>query len=197
MSDSDPTPAYRGPEIPTSLGNQLQLALGLETRPAVFGDWVEAMAAIADRDDIELGPSTLCTVEDSPHTARFDGRTQHYQCVQDPIILPFLADDIDTVEIETESPVSGDPIKLTVTESAITADPDSVVMSFGVAEDVDGPPDDLPSPILAYSRFCPYGHPFPSHAEYETWAADVDAITMATSLEDTFELARALGRIAQ
>ncbi|MFB6299218.1 MAG: organomercurial lyase [Halobacteriales archaeon] len=197
MSDPDFTTAYRGPEIPTRLGEQLQLALGLDDRPAVFGDWVEALAAIADRDDIEMGPSTLCTVDDSPHKATFNGQVQYYQCVQDPIILPFLAEDIDTVEIETESPVSGDPIELTVTDTEITAEPDSVVMSFGVAEDVEGPPDDLPSPILAYSRFCPYGHPFPSRDEYDSWAAEVDAVTMATSMEDTFELARALGRIAQ
>jgi hypothetical protein len=163
----------------------------------VFGDWVEALAFLAERDDIDVGLETLCTVEESPHEARFDGRTQHYQCVQDPIIVPFLADDIDTVEIETESPVSGEPIELSVTETEITADPEEVVMSFGVAADVDGPPDDLPSPILAYSRFCPYGHAFRSLDEYEAWAADVDAITMATSMDDTLELARALGRIAE
>lgn len=197
MSGSNTPVEYRGPEIPKSLGGQLQLVLGLDNRPEVFGDWVEALAFLAERDDIDVGLNTLCTVDNSPHMARFDGRTQHYQCVQDPIIVPFLADDIDTVEIETESPVSGEPIELTVTETEITADPEEVVMSFGVAADVDRPPDDLPSPILAYSRFCPYGHAFRSQDEYEAWAADVDAITMATSMDDTLELARALGRIAE
>lgn len=199
MSEPTPTPTteYRGPDIPQPLGEQLQLALGLDERPDVFGDWVNALARLAERDSIDLDMNTLCTVDESPHKAMFDGRTQHYQCVQDPIILPFLADDVQTVEIETESPVSGDPISLTVTETEITADQEEVVMSFGVATDVDGPPDDLPSPILAYSRFCPYGHAFRSHDEYETWAAETDAITMATSMADTFEVARALGHIAQ
>ena len=196
MSDSPNTTEYRGPEIPTPLGDQLQLALGLDERPEMFGDWVDALAFIADRDDIDVDLNMLCTIDDSPHKATFDGRTQHYQCFQDPIIVPFLADDVDTVEIETESPVSGEPIELRVTETEIEATPSDVVMSFGVAEDVGAPAADVPSPILAYSRFCPYGNVFLSHEEYETWADEVEAITMATDVEDTLELARAIGNIA-
>lgn len=195
MSESSPPTEYRGPEIPTPLGDQLQLALGLEDRPETFGDWVTALAFLAERDDINVGLNTLCTVETSPHRATFDGRVQHYQCVLDALIVPFLADDIGVVEIETESPVSGESIELTVTETKVISDPSGVVMSFGVAEDIDGPPDDLPSPILAYSRFCPYGHVFSTTEEYQTWEANVDAITMATSLDDALELAQALGRI--
>ena len=196
MSDSPNTTEYRGPEIPTPLGDQLQLALGLDERPEMFGDWVDALAFVADRDDIDVDLNMLCTIDDSPHKATFDGRTQHYQCFQDPIIVPFLADDVDTVEIETESPVSGEPIELRVTETEIEATPSDVVMSFGVAEDVGAPAADVPSPILAYSRFCPYGNVFLSHEEYETWADEVEAITMATDVEDTLELARAIGNVA-
>jgi hypothetical protein len=196
MSDPVHTTEYRGPEIPTPLGDQLQLALGLDERPEMFGDWVDALAFLADRDDIDVDLNMLCTIDDSPHKATFDGRTQHYQCFQDPIIVPFLADDVDTVEIETESPVSGEPIELRVTETEIEATPSDVVMSFGVAEDVGAPAADVPSPILAYSRFCPYGNVFLSHEEYETWADEVEAITMATDVEDTLELARAIGNVA-
>ena len=196
MSDSPNTTEYRGPEIPTPLGDQLQLALGLDERLETFGDWVDTLALIADRDDIDVDLNMLCTIDDSPHKATFDGRTQHYQCFQDPIIVPFLADDVDAVEIETESPVSGEPIELTVTETEIEATPSDVVMSFGVAKDVGAPAADVPSPILAYSRFCPYGNVFLFHEEYETWADEVEAITMATDVEDTLELARAIGNVA-
>lgn len=197
MSDSDTEMEYRGPDIPTALGQQLQVALGLDDRPKTFGDWIEAMAFIANRDDIDVDANMLCTIDESPHKAIFNGQTQHYQCVQDPIILPFLANDIDTVEIETESPVSGEVIRFTVTEANIEADPSDVVMSFGVAEDADAPLEDVPSPILAYGRFCPYGNVFHTHEEYETWAGDVDAITMPTTMGDALELARAVGQVAQ
>lgn len=197
MNEPDTPTAYRGPEIPEPLGDQLRLALGLDDRPETFGDWVDGLVDIARRDGVDLGPDVLCTVDESPHRATFDGRTRHYRCVQDPIILPFLVEEVDAVEIRTEVPTSGEPVELAVTETDIVTDPDGVVMSFGVAESVDGPPEDLPSPLLAYGRFCPYGHAFTTREEYEAWAADVDALTMATSAEETLELARALGRIAR
>jgi hypothetical protein len=51
MSDSTDQTEYRGPEIPTPLGDQLQLALGLDERPETFGDWVNALALFADRSE--------------------------------------------------------------------------------------------------------------------------------------------------
>lgn len=197
-SDSRPdaAPSYSGPTIPEPLGEQLRLALGLDQRPAVFGDWVDALAFIAERDDLDVDLDLLCTTEDSPHRATFDGRTEHYQCVLDAVMVPFLAADVDAVDIETRSPIRDEPVELTVTESDLTATPADAVMSFGVAADATEPAADLPSPILAYGRFCPYGKAFPTREEYEEWAADVDALTMAVSMEDTFELARALGRVA-
>lgn len=197
MSNPESESRYRGPAIPESLGEQVQRVLGLDERPEVFGDWVDALALIADRDGIELTMDTLCTTNDSPHEARFDGETTYYRCVQDPIIVPFLTDDVDTVEIETRSPVSDSSIALTVTESGIDAEPGDAVFSFGVDASVDGPPEDGVTPAFAYGVFCPYGHAFPSEREYEEWAAEVDAITMATSMRDTFEWARALGEIAR
>lgn len=196
MSDSIEGTEYRGPEVLTSLGDQLQFALGLDEPPKTFGDWVNALTFLADRDDIDVDMDMLCTIDDSPHRATFNGQTQHYQCFQDPIIVPFLSDDVDTVEIETESPVSGEPIELRMTETEIEATPPDVVMSFGVAADVEAPPGDVASPILAYSLFCPYGNVFLSQDEYETWAAEVDAITMPTTMEDALELVRAIGRVA-
>jgi hypothetical protein len=197
MSDSDATMEYCGPAIPTPLGNQLQVALGIDDRLETFGDWVEAMAFIADRDDINVNLDMLCTTEESPHRATYNGETQHYQCVQDPIIVPFLAQEVDTVEIETKSPVSGGVIELTVTETYIEADPSDAVMSFGVAEDVNAPPKDVPSPVVAYGLFCPYGNVFRTQDEYEDWAANINAMTMPTTMEDTLELARAVGQIAR
>lgn len=196
MSDSTPTTEYCRPNIPTPLGDQLQLTLGLDGRPETFSDWVDALAFLVDHDNIDVGLDMLCTTDDSPHKATFNGQIQHYRCFQDPVMIPFLTDKVGTVTIETESPVNGDPIELTVTNTDITATPQDVVVSFGVAADVDEPAEDVPSPILAYSHFCPYGNVFTSREEYEEWAADVDAITMATDVQDALELARAIGNIA-
>lgn len=197
MDNSDPGTVYRGPDIPAPLGERLKLALGLDDRPETFGDWVNAMSQIADRDDIDVDLDMLCTTEESPHRARFSGKIQHYQCVQDPIIASFLANEVDTVEIETRGPVSDEAIELTVTESGIDAKPSDAVFSFGVDATVEEPPKDVVSPIVAYGLFCPYGHAFLSYDEYEEWAETVDAFTMAISMEDTHELAQAIGHVAR
>lgn len=187
---------YRGPDLSAALGDRLQLALGLDERPEAFGDWIDAVAALADRADVELDLDALCTTDDSPHRATFDGRTQHYRCAFDPFVVPFLADGVDEVEIETTAPDTGAPVSLTVATDGVDVEPSDAVISFGVAADVEGPPADGASPLLAYERFCPYGHAFPDRDEYEAWAADVDAVTTAIAVPDALELARALGAAA-
>lgn len=197
MSDTGPETGYRGPDIPDRLGRQIRRVLALDERPAVFGDWVEALARVAERDDFDLDMDALCTVEESPHEARFGGATRYYQCVQDPIIVPFLAADVDRVEIHTRSPERGEPVELTVTESSIESDPTDAVFSVGVDASAEGPPDDGVSPAFAYGLFCPYGHAFASSDEYKEWDERVDAFTMAVSMSDTYEWAQAMGSIAR
>lgn len=187
--------SYRGPTTPSWLGEQVQLVLDLDGPPETFGDWIDALARIAERDGIELTPDVLCTTDDSPHLARFAGRTQHYACVQDPIVLPFLDADIDRVEIDTESPVSGTPITLDVTRSGMEADPVGTVFSFGVDATADGPPADGLTAESIYPLFCPYGHAFPSREEYLEWDDGVDAYTMTASRADTLAWARAIGSL--
>lgn len=197
MRDSTTDPAYRGPEIRRELGEQLQLVLGLADRPETFGDWVRGLAAAAERDGIELTLETLCTTDESPHAARFDGETHHYRCALDPFIVPFLADDVEAVEIETRSPVSDQRIDVTVTEAAVEADPSDAVFSFGVDATVDDPPEDGLAPADAYSLFCPYGNAFASRDEYEEWADGVSAITTATDLAAVHEWAEAIDGVAR
>lgn len=195
MIDASDSPTYRGPTIPATLGSQLQRALGLETPPRTFGDWVDAMVRVAERGDLDVDRDALCTTADSPHRAAVDGETQHYQCVLDPVILPFLAADVETVDIETQSPAGGTVVELTVTERGIDAEPSSAVTSFGVAADV-AEPDGPVSPAQLYGLVCPYVNAFPTREAYQAWADETDAVTMALGLDDTLELARALGRAA-
>lgn len=193
--NTDDDPAYRGPEIPPPLGEGLRVGLDLEHRPRDFSEYVDAMATLVDRDGLEVDLDTLCTTEASPHRATFRGGTQHYHCTLDAIIVPFLADDVERVTIETLSPVSGDRITFAVIDAAIEADPAGAVLSFGVAAQVEPPPADAWSPALAYRLVCPYGKAFVSRAEYDEWADATDAHTMAVSMEDALALALALARV--
>lgn len=186
---------YRGPTIPPVLAENLRIALDLESRPETFGAWVDAMAEITEREGIEVDLETLCTTQGSSHLAKFGETTQHYQCAQDAFIVPFLAEDVDTVSIETQCPTTGQAIEIEIIEDTATVDPPTAVISFGVAKAVDPPPRESASPVRIYELICPYGHAFVSEDAYEEWAAETRAYTMPTSVEDTLELARALGAV--
>lgn len=187
---------YRGPTIPPVLAENLRIALDLDDRPDTFGAWVDEMAAITEREGIDVDLETLCTTAQSSHRARFGQETQHYQCAQDAFIVPFLTEDVDSVSIETQCPTSGERIEIDVSSDSVSVDPPSAVMSFGVATAVDPPSRDEASPVRIYELICPYGHAFVSEDAYEEWAAETCAYTMQTSLADTLELARALGAVA-
>ena len=197
MSESTDTESNRETNIPVAVGERLQTALRLNERPRTLTEWGEAMGDIVSREDIDVGLNALCTTDQSPHRARFDGTTQHFVCVQDAFIVPYVVNDVETVEITTESPVSGERIEVTVTDDEVKTDPTEAVMSVGVAADISEPATDDDSPEIAYGKICPYGHAFPNREEYEQWADTVDAVTMVAPLEDAFQLARAIGNATQ
>lgn len=195
MSNNDYS-TYRGPIVPVPLGSGLQVALDLAKRPRDFGEYVDAMASIVEREGLDVDLATLCTTDESPHRARFRDRTQCYHCTLDALIVPFLAEDVGRVDIETVSPLRGKEITFAVTESTIESQPPEAVLSFGIGTDVEPPPPEAESPALAYRRVCPYGKAFVSEAEYERWAEQADAHTMLLTMEDGLALARALGSVA-
>lgn len=178
--------------IPEDLGEQLRTVQGLDDRPRTLREWGTAVGELVGREDVDVGLSALCTTDESPHRARFDGTTQHFVCVQDAFIVPSVVEDVDTVEIETVSPVSGEPVAATLAGDDVETDPPDAVMSVGVEADVSEPPADADSPEIAYGKICPYGHAFRDRTEYEEWAETVDAVTMVASLESAFELAEAI-----
>jgi hypothetical protein len=192
MIETDATGEYHGPDIPAEVGEALATALDLPHRPETVGDWARAMARVVEREDLSVSPETLCTTPQSPHKAHFGNETQHYRCVQDAFIIPYLIGDVDTVDITTECPESGTRIEITVTDDGVEVEPSGGVMSIGVADDVTEPGGDADTPALAYENICPYGHAFSSRGAYAEWAECVDAVTMVTPLEHALHFARTL-----
>ena len=197
MSDSTDVDENRETEIPPVVGEQLQVAFRLDDRPRTLREWGAAIGNIVEREGIDVELSALCTTDQSPHKARFDGTTQHFLCVQDAFIVPSVADDVDTVDITTESPVSGERIEVTVTDDGVETTPPGAVMSVGVSTDLSETPDTAGSPEMAYGEICPYGHAFRDRDEYEQWTETVDAVTMVAPLEDAVQLARAIDEATQ
>lgn len=180
-------------EIPPDVADTFQTALGLDEPPKTIGEWVAATTQLLDDVGITVGLEDMCTTDTSRHEARFDNEVRHFHCVLDTLLVPFVLDEPTTVDIRSRSPVSDTIIELSVTREDVSVDPESAVMSFGVAADV-GPPDDLEaSPALAYERFCPYINAFIDEGEYDEWAAaTLDAVTMSLPLTEGFALAQTL-----
>lgn len=207
--------------LPEPMAERFRVVLGLDEPPATVGDWADAVTAFFDAEGVTIGPDDLCTTEESRHEARFgaeersndggDGAgntTRHYRCVLDALLVPFVHDEPGAVEVRTRSPVSDAVIEATVESGVgaldggsgadgIDAEPETAVVSLGVAADAPPASEIEGSPLEAYELFCPYVNGFADREEYETWAAETpEAETTALTVPVAFEVARRLAERA-
>lgn len=195
---TNPSRSIEDYDIPPELADKFQTAFGLTEPPATIGDGFYATSHLLDDADITVGFEDMCTADESRHEARIDSEIQHFHCVLDTLLLPFVVENQSTFDVRSHSPVSDEIIELTVSGDTVKVTPTEAVMSFGVATDVDIPADNVLKPKVAYTRLCPYINAFSSQGEYEEWASNTpEAVTMALSLSDGFELAQILTQCLQ
>lgn len=174
--------------IPPHVGDRLAAFYGRGERIADAREWAdaadEAIRAEKGRGGTE---ADMCTAADGPHSVEFAEESRSYVCVLDPLIAVFLRGKPGTVRSET--PEDGAAVAIDVDGSGATASPEDAVVSFGVGHDA---PEDDPTLEAAYGQVCAYTHVFASAAEYERWAAGVEASTTSYSVETGLALSREL-----
>lgn len=174
-------------ELPADLADRIRTVFRFDRRPETFGEWGERMTRTYEADlDRTLTPEDLCLVESSNHVARVGDDVYHYQCTLDAFVVGYLAD--EPVTVESTPPTSETTVTAAFAPGDVRSHPEGSVLSFGIAPNA-GPPDGAITPEKMYGQLCPYGHAFPSEAEYEEWAAATDAITTAIDLVDGLETA--------
>lgn len=179
-------------ELPAELGERF-VAIGYDRVPRTFGEWIEATSELLEATDVPTGFDAMCTDERTRHRATFGGETRHVHCVLDALLVPFVIDDGEPVEVRSRTPGSGDPIDIQVSRTAVSFSPETAVISFGIASEFDGSLGDGVDPATAYELFCPFVNAFPSREHYERWAASTDeAVSVGLPMAAGYELARAL-----
>lgn len=102
-----PSSTFREIEPSLEATEQLQTAFGLPQSPTTLEEWVTITSAVADELGLTVSMDTLCTTEHSRHQATIDGDTHHFHCVLDALVVPFLCETDEPVQIRSESPVFG------------------------------------------------------------------------------------------
>lgn len=170
--------SYKEIRVPEELSSSVQLAVGATPRGReTLGELVQSIAA----ECWVPRPENLISEKPTRHQVRVNGRNLHTFCFVDALMLPFVLSEHDAVAVRSESPTGG-RVSALVTERGVEGSPPGTVVSFGAARAEKGP---------LCETLCPHLNAFPSRADYERWAEQTpQAVTVALSLEEAFELGR-------
>ena len=137
-----------------------------------------------DTDDNIVGVMGL-SLSDHPHRFNVNGTQMATWCAEDTLFLPAMLK--QTATIESESPLSKEKVRLTVSEDGVEgSDPPGAVVSIVV---IDPDKADISSTPAIWGNFCHHIFFFASRQEGEQWAAGRDDIEIL-SLDEGFELGK-------
>lgn len=181
--------------FPQAVGEQFAKLYGAADPPENAAEWADAMrAVIEDVRDREPTVDDLCTAADGEHSfesTESPESSQSYICVLDPLIYPFITGTSGTVRSTT--PVNGTTVEFEIREDGFDVSHEQAVVSIGVSESVKRV--DEVAVETVYQEVCGYIQTFESEAEYDTWAADVDAATTPLSAAEGVAVSRELANV--
>ena len=138
-----------------------------------------------DGDDGIIGIVGLSLNKDWAHKFEVRGNSLRTWCAWDTLFIPLLL--AETAVVESESPVSGDLIRVTVSPEGVKdTSPEAAVVSVVVLDPEKGEVDSVEQ---AWAQFCHQVYFFTSRREAEQWKADRDDIEIL-SVDEAFELGR-------
>jgi hypothetical protein len=173
--------------LPPALGERFATLYGIDDPPTDGREWVEGMrAGLAATRDRRPTVEDLCTTPDGEHAfVGADGETT-YICVLDPLAYPFIAGETGTVRSTT--PVREETVEFRVREDGVDLSHEDAVVSLGVSDHLDEVGE--PNLEAVYRQVCGYIQTFADVEEYEQWAAEVDAETVALPAREGVAVAR-------
>jgi len=183
----EPKLSLDGVAIPPGVGERMARLYGVDERPETAADWMAvSRAELAETHGRQPTVADLCTSSDGAHTFVGDEESQSYVCVLDPLAYPFLTDETGTVRSET--PVREAEVNFEIGHEQVAVTPETAVVSLGISDHVDAV--ETVTFETVYRHVCGYIHAFEDEAEYEQWAADVEAATTSLPAEEGIAVAR-------
>lgn len=144
---------------------------------SVLGDWYGVFYDAAGKIIGYLG----LALQKTGHRLRIDGQTLYAWCAWDTLFLPQILGTV--AEVESNCPVSGETMRLTVAPAGIQAvDPLDAVMSFVT-------PEQAKVKENVVLNFCHYVHFFRSSEAAEVWRSK-HAGTRLLTVEEAWALGR-------
>ena len=141
-----------------------------------------------DAADAVIGVFPGLSLGNHPHRLSVNGRQMSAWCAEDTLFLPALLG--QTAMIESTSPLSRAPVRLTVSPDGVTkVSPPEAVLSIAVGEGDTR----LTSVEAIWTTFCQNIHFFATREEAVRWAAGRDDIAILTP-DQGYELGRQLTR---
>ena len=137
-----------------------------------------------DADDGIVGIMGL-SLNDHPHRFTVDGTQMSTWCAEDTLFLPAMLG--RTATVESESPLSKETVRVTVSPEGVqTSQPADAVITIVVPTETD-----MSSVAAIWMTFCHHIFFFSSRSEAEQWASGRDDIDIL-SLEEGYELGQQL-----
>jgi alkylmercury lyase len=173
----------RGRPLPKERVDQIIGDLGIAREGAY-----RFLREVAERDaDGEVFGIMGLSLNDTPHRFYVDGTRMSTWCAGDALFVPTVLD--QTATVESNSPVSGEKVRLTVSPQGVEeVDPVGAVVSIVI---VDPNEADTSTVEAIWGTFCHHIFFFASREEAARWAAGRDDIEIL-SVDEAFELGRQL-----
>ena len=165
-------------------GNQIDgFVSGLSIEPEDADQFLRQMTE-RDADDSIVGIMGL-SMNDHPHRFTVGGVEMAAWCAADTLFLPAMLG--QTATVESESPLSKETVRVTVSPEGVQAsEPADAVITIVVPEETD-----MSSVASISMTFCHHIFFFASRNEAEQWANGRDDIEIL-SLEEGYELTQQL-----
>lgn len=182
--DTDSRPTDEGIQLPTEFAEYAATVSDLDTPPATLEEWWTAVFEQFSENGQTVELADLYSEEPTRHEVHGNEGIRYAHCAMDALAAAVIEAQ-STVTVRSVDPVSGNPVRFTVSDDAVEISPEGALVCFGSTVDVADV--EAAGSFAAWAvqddkrevkaAVCQYTNAFESEATYERWAAQTESVT--------------------